>query len=1586
MSKIVESAKRMAERARKAPARAAVAAMAAVALVGGGLAVAQAASGNDLIAWAQTAIEQKAGEIAYAATDGLEAVQAAMGVPNSAVGEGSSSTDGEPGAQGAAVEDGASEGASGSAAGAPGDGTKDGSARAVPRLQEDGTLAYAAASSDDGGSEDAEGGVQGFAGILGGLLGQTAGAPSPDGASGASGDGAGSADGRAGQLSIEVPSGMACAVMADGSVVVPDQPVKNTGGVDAVVKSVRLEQAASASQVLTTPDTVTWSVGHGASSWDLGGGVDGAQVDVAIAAGGEAAFSWGCELGGAALLGAGGAKFADVLYTVEAVDLEPYATLFANGTLAFTQGEPDAEQTARLGGSTEVVGQWTGFAEGVYGAREDVPWYGDRESVLRAVVDEPLAPGGMAYWFCEMANLAEVDVSRIDSSNVESFYRTFYACSSLAEVDAPNLVGTKAETVCRMFSGCTSLVKANVPSLVQAACTDASRFMENCTSLESFDVSGWDTSSVEDISCAWSDCESLTALDLSGLDVGSCESFGCMLEDCLVLASPGDLSGWDVSSGIHFDQMFDGCYAMATPGDLSAWAMGSQVKTTEGMFAHCEALTGLGDLSGWKMPANESYSRMFYDCPLLASVGDLSGWETGSATNFEQFMSGCYAIDGVGDLSGWDMSSATNIASIFRDCRALTSIGDISGWQVGGVETFRLSFSNLYSLTTLGDLGAWDMGSATTLYGMFDQSDKIETLGDLGGWNVSNVENFRGVFGGMESLKEVGDLSAWNTAKGTNFFGMFHDTLIEKLDLSGWDTRNATDMVDMLAMDYLAEITVGENFSFDGNGTLDETTRAYLPTPYPSHIPGADRKWHAKSDGAAYAPKDVPDDKADTYYAVVPEEAYATLYANGTMIFTVNEPTSEQAAEYGEGTAVSGQWSGFEDKVYSRETSVPWYDSRTAINQAIIVEGIAPFSTAYWFSGAKNMTMADVGLLDTRHVTNMNNMFYNCSKLTSLDVSSWDTSSAMNTSYMFYNCSKLTSLDVSSWDTSNIAYMGSMFYRCSGLTSLDVSSWDTSSVMEMQHLFSCCSNLESLDVSGWDTSSVVNMSFMFSECSSLTSLDISSWDTSCVTNMNYMFGECGSLTSLDLTGLDTAKVGDMSQMFYCCSNLESLDVSGWDTSSVVLMDSMFYNCSKLTSLDVSSWDTSSVMDMRQVFYGCSKLSCDCSSWNVAMVMRYTNFKWGAPYVVSPAFGAKSMSIQAMAEHMPLVAGGATSVQDENTDSESAASEGTNAVEGENGSEEASGVSAGEGVVDREPATAGEPEGTVAVDDVSGSGGSPFATAGPASGGAESADREGAFGQGEVGGIEGADAVTVEQGDTADDSAAAENATADGAAVEVAGSENADGAAAAEEGWRSPVSFGVADGKEDGEVVVEVLGESADGIAWSLTDEHGTALDWDETVDGKLDDEGGTVFFKGDGKYVLAATVVGTDGSAVISRVGMSLSLADGDEYGIDLGPGYSASSALEAGPANEADGAAEPSAEGADVQDGSSLQGTGQVSAVVAQGETVSARTEHLGEGHTESERTLQGGTTFRTAGATADSALHPSGPAATWTTRGRAA
>ena len=150
-------------------------------------------------------------------------------------------------------------------------------------------------------------------------------------------------------------------------------------------------------------------------------------------------------------------------------------------------------------------------------------------------------------------------------------------------------------------------------------------------------------------------------------------------------------------------------------------------------------------------------------------------------------------------------------------------------------------------------------------------------------------------------------------------------------------------------------------------------------------------------------------------------------------------------------------------------------------------------------------------------------------------------------------------------DTSNVTNMKDMFSNCSNLTTIPLIH--TSSVTDMSYMFEDCSKLTT--ISQLDTSSVTTMYNMFYNCTNLTT--IPQINTSNVTTMYGMFRNCSTLTTIPQ--LDTSKVTSMYYMFYSCRFLKTIDITYMNITSVAGGNSFAYNCYSLTKLIIRNMPT-----------------------------------------------------------------------------------------------------------------------------------------------------------------------------------------------------------------------------------------------------------------------------------------------------------------------------------------------------------------------------------------------------------------------------
>ena len=153
-------------------------------------------------------------------------------------------------------------------------------------------------------------------------------------------------------------------------------------------------------------------------------------------------------------------------------------------------------------------------------------------------------------------------------------------------------------------------------------------------------------------------------------------------------------------------------------------------------------------------------------------------------------------------------------------------------------------------------------------------------------------------------------------------------------------------------------------------------------------------------------------------------------------------------------------------------------------------------------------------------VEDMSAMFNGCYSLESLDLSSFNAKKVELMNSTFCTCQELRTIKFSDSqnnkyiDTSKVTDMNDLFRQCSKLQDLDLSSFDTSCVTDMSEMFSSDFALETLDVSSFDTSKVTNMNYMFNNCSALNTIAASDkWSTNSIdTAESYgMFDGCTAL-------------------------------------------------------------------------------------------------------------------------------------------------------------------------------------------------------------------------------------------------------------------------------------------------------------------------------------------------------------------------------------------------------------------------------------------------------------------------------------------
>lgn len=309
-------------------------------------------------------------------------------------------------------------------------------------------------------------------------------------------------------------------------------------------------------------------------------------------------------------------------------------------------------------------------------------------------------------------------------------------------------------------------------------------------------------------------------------------------------------------------------------------------------------------------------------------------------------------------------------------------------------------------------------------------------------------------FNNMFCLESITGLEKLDASDAVSTAYMFAGCeYISELDFSSLNNKNASNVIGMFDdMTRLERITVGNNFSFTGNGS----TSCALPSG----------NWQALSDGSVYTEAEITDGMAETYTRL--PESYASVYTdyNGEYVLAFGKaivPPATYVSDAGKYYwQTSGAcWTGIEEITPEWSSDVPWCDYASSITNVVFIDEITPKSINLWFLDMTKCASMDLAKLNTSKLTSMASMFDGCTGLTSLDVSNFDTSGVTDINFMFGSCRSLTSIDVSNFDTSKVADMEGMFYGCSKLTTIYASDrWSTAAVAISSNMFAGCTKLK----------------------------------------------------------------------------------------------------------------------------------------------------------------------------------------------------------------------------------------------------------------------------------------------------------------------------------------------------------------------------------------------------------------------------------------------------------------------------------------------------------------------------------------------
>lgn len=562
-------------------------------------------------------------------------------------------------------------------------------------------------------------------------------------------------------------------------------------------------------------------------------------------------------------------------------------------------------------------------------------------------------------------------------------------------------------------------------------------------------------------------------------------------------------------------------------------------------------------------------------------------------------------LTSVSHTENLDVSRVERMESMFDSCSNLETI-DVTNWDISNVWDFDRMFLLCTKLKTIVGLNTWNNSIDVSLDRFIGDCEVLTNV-DLSGFN-GNATDLTRTFSGAIMLETI-DVSNLHTTGCIDFERTFSNCQsITELNIQHFDTSSAVNMSGMFAQTLrLKKIVLGSGFSFVPPNLATPEYSQYLETPNSEYIPGASGLWYAESDWSSYLPTDIPNNKADTYWALsgaATSNQFAVYSADENALrFYSNDDVVEVGSVY-DGHVVTELYSDLNNISFTDKYDQPWHAYRETISLVEVVnDNFVVTSARSLFDGMTSLTsVVGAEKLNLLYTTDAYRMFYGCSLLETINTSTWSLLNVDDAGYMFYGCAGLTNIDASNWGMSKATSLKHMFHNASSLISVgDLSSWDVSNVDDYGDMFNGCLKLSTFVARNWNTQAGESFDSVFKDCESLTTADLTGWVMNSSTEFSYMFDNCALLTDVigeETWGLSSATT--LYAMFRDCPVLLSLDVSEWDVSSVTNFGAIFEHCDVLQGLDVSKWDVSSATSFHNTFRYCISVpSIDVSNWNVS---------------------------------------------------------------------------------------------------------------------------------------------------------------------------------------------------------------------------------------------------------------------------------------------------------------------------------------------------------------------------------------------------
>ena len=509
-----------------------------------------------------------------------------------------------------------------------------------------------------------------------------------------------------------------------------------------------------------------------------------------------------------------------------------------------------------------------------------------------------------------------------------------------------------------------SITKVTILDKIQP--TSTALWFHDCRNLESITgLEYLDTSNVTNMSHMFSKCYSLTDLNVSMLDTSKVTNMSHMFYGCKNLVNL-DLQSFDTSAVTDMGNMFSGCGELQRVYASDSFVTAA-VTNSKNMFKNCANIEGTFGTTYDEKHIDKEYARLdgndepvepgyFTDIKVIPGTANVYLYDDGELVF--QIREGADA-------------NRTLVESYTIDVLTPQMGSDYAKWSNHRADIKTVTFRNTIR----------PFATSQWFYGC----KNLTAINNLENLNTAAVTDMSLMFSGCSALTSL-NVSGFNTRKVTSMRAMFENCAsLTALDVSAFDTSNVTNMSEM----------------FKGCSGLTTLSLDALDTSRVTNMSNMFR------DCASLKALDLSSFKTDS----LTDMSY--MFRNCASMETLNVSAFDT----------------------SRITDMK-----------------------YLFSGCASLKALDLSAFNTASVKDMQHMFAGTG-LTELDLHTFDTSAVTTMKGMFQGSAlvtlNLTQEDRSGWKTSAVTDMSDMFRDCSALKTVNVAmgAFSTDAVKSSENMF-----------------------------------------------------------------------------------------------------------------------------------------------------------------------------------------------------------------------------------------------------------------------------------------------------------------------------------------------------------------------------------------------------------------------------------------------------------------------------------------------------------------------------------------------------